>query len=462
MNSAVNCIVVMDDEGYIQKINEAFKTTFGYSDNDLIGKHTRVLFTEHDQKAQRPEMELILVKKQGFSTDHNYTMHKKGHRIWVSGESIWIESPEYGNCIVKIIQNIHAQKLQEKFLTEANEFSHTILESIEDALLVVKSDLMILRANQAFYRMFDLAPGTLEGTYLSEGDHILNTNFKLQQKLENIEDTIQLAKELEWTIPGGEKRILQLRSTFLHEPRGEEKRILLLFHDITEQKATEQQREDLLNLVSHELRNPMSNLALVLELLPDSIANNNTREIEEYLSKAHVNLKRLKQVIEELHDSTRAATGHLTIRKTTFHLPELISEAVDTVRLLYPKHTIIYSALPDLTIRADRFRLIQVLNNYLTNAIKYSAGPEPIKLEASAEDGELVVSITDAGPGIPSDQLPHVFNKYYRGQSAAKVEGLGLGLYVCKEIITAHGGRTWATSEQGKGSSFSFSLPLAN
>src|SRR5689334_7296184 len=112
-------------------INEAFRVTFGYSEFDVIGKHFRMLFTDEDQRALRPEMELSMVKKQGFSSDHNYCMHRSGQAIWVSGESVWVESIEHGNCIVKVIQNIHAQKLQEKFLKETNEFSHTIFETIE-------------------------------------------------------------------------------------------------------------------------------------------------------------------------------------------------------------------------------------------------------------------------------------------------------------------------------------------
>ncbi|HYC27282.1 MAG TPA: PAS domain-containing protein, partial [Chitinophagaceae bacterium] len=130
-NGKVNCILILDEHGRILHANEAFKTTFGFSDADIAGKHFRMLFTEQDQRALRPEMELSLVKKQGFSTDQNYTMHKNGQPIWVSGESVWVENSEEGNCIVKLIQNIHAQKLQEKFLKETNEFSHTIFGTIE-------------------------------------------------------------------------------------------------------------------------------------------------------------------------------------------------------------------------------------------------------------------------------------------------------------------------------------------
>lgn len=460
LQASINSIIILDEHGFVLKINEAFSTTFGYNEEDIIGKHFRMLFTEHDQKAQRPEMELIMVKKQGFAPDENYTINKKGYAIWVSGESIWVESSEYGNCIVKIIQNIHAQKLQEKFLSEANEFSHAIIENMEDALLIVRADLMILKANQAFYRLFGLTPSTLEGNYVPDLEKTLSIFFDLEHLIEDITENEQLVRELEWTIPAGQKRVLQMRGKQIFQENSEDKRLLLLFHDITMQKAAEQQREDLINFVSHELRNPMANLALVLELLPESIKNNHTAEVDEYMKTATANLKRLKQVIEELYDSTRAATGHLSVHKAGFQLPDMVSEAVGTVKLMSPGYEIDYSDMPDIRLHADRFRLIQVLNNYLTNAIKYADGSKRIDVDASVADNMLVMSVTDYGPGIPEDQLPHVFNKYYRGQSSARMDGLGLGLYVCKEIISAHGGQVWATTEPGKGSTFFFSIPV--
>ncbi len=450
----------MNEHGRMLQINEAFKNAFGFDEADVIGKHLRMLFTEEDQKALRPEMELQMVKKQGFATDQNYSMHKNGQPIWVSGESVWIESKEHGNCIVKVIQNIHSQKLQEKFLKETSEFSQTIFESIEDALLVINMDLIILKVNAAFYRMFDIQPLTLEGTCLSALNESLSINLQMEEKLNKLKTTNHLQEELEWNIPGGNTRTIRLNGKFLAQHPEHEKRVLLLFHDVSQEKQAEQQREDLINFVSHELRNPMANLALVLELLPESVKNNHISDVEDYLEKAKVNLRRLKQVMGELNDVTRAGAGHLTMQKASFNLQGVIREAIDTVRMLYPTHQVIAPEDADVSIHADRFRLIQVLNNYLTNAIKYSPSANKVILDVSKTNGKLVVSVTDQGPGIPSDQLPHVFNKYYRGRSTVRIDGLGLGLYVCKEIIAAHGGEVWAECNEGRGCTFYFSLPV--
>lgn len=455
----VNAMLVLDQHGHILKINNAFEDAFGFTEKDLSGKHMRVLFTEQDQKAQRPEMELIVVKRQGFSTDHNYSMHKNGHPIWVSGESVWVPASKYGNCIIKVIQNIHAQKLQEKFLSEANEFSSIILENIGDAMLVVNEERMILKTNASLYEMFDLTPETLEGTYLPDLEKSQNISFEIAEKFENIPQDNTFKKEFQWSPPGSNTRMLQLNCKILNQ-QGNDRKLLILLRDVTEQREAEQQREDFINFVSHELRNPMANVALVLELLNEFMDKQQKEQTDELLRKANMNLKRLNQVISELHDSTRAATGNLRLEKTHFNLGDMIAEATDTVKLLYPHRAISCKDCPSTEIYADRFRLIQVLNNYLTNAMKYAASASDVIVEVVIQNGSLVISVSDQGPGIPPDQLPHLFNKYYRGQSTAKLDGLGLGLYVCKEIIAAHGGQVWATSQLRKGSTFFFSIPL--
>jgi signal transduction histidine kinase len=316
-----------------------------------------------------------------------------------------------------------------------------------------------MRANHAFYEIFDMKVRGLEGIYFPELDFPLTSNVQMQENIMQLPETGHIDEEIEWNFPGSNKRMLRITGKFLDD-QSPKKRILLLFHDITREKESAQQREDLINFVSHELRNPLANLALVVELLPDVLKNNNEDEATDYLEKAKANMRRLKQVISELHDATRAGTGHLSIQKSSFDLSAMIREAIDTVKMLYPRHQVIFSSEMDHTLYADRFRLIQVLNNYLTNAMKYSEGSGKILVDVLHANNKITVSVTDYGPGIPADQLPYVFHKYYRGRSTVKIDGLGLGLYVCSEIILAHGGEVWATSEEGQGSTFYFSVPL--
>ena len=104
---------------------------------------------------------------------------------------------------------------------------------------------------------------------------------------------------------------------------------------------------------------------------------------------------------------------------------------------------------------------MQVLNNYLSNAVKYSGENKHISVDTVVGDGYVTVAVTDQGKGIPVKELPFIFNRFYRAQKTRSLEGLGIGLFLCRQIIEAHKGRTWVESVEGKGSTFYFSLPIA-
>jgi signal transduction histidine kinase len=110
-------------------------------------------------------------------------------------------------------------------------------------------------------------------------------------------------------------------------------------------------------------------------------------------------------------------------------------------------------------VTADKSRISQVFSNYLLNAIKYSPGRDKVVVEVLLENGNVVVCVTDFGKGIPADEIDHLFERYYRAEKTNSVEGLGLGLFLSKQIIDAHNGRVWVTSEENKGSTFYFSIP---
>lgn len=239
---------------------------------------------------------------------------------------------------------------------------------------------------------------------------------------------------------------------------GERKKILLMITDVTLEIQIEQQREDLIAFVTHELRNPLSNIALSLNLVTDSIQENRTSETHEYLQKIQSNIKRLSSVVDELQDATRAGSGQLKIEKSGINLNELIDDAIGSVSLLSGRHTITKQTNGDLVVEADSHRILQVLTNFLSNAVKYSVEGE-ILINAAREDERVIVSVTNHGEGIPPEKLDNIFTRYYRAENSMMAEGLGLGLFLSREIIHAHGGEVWVESEMNKKTTFYFSLP---
>ena len=169
---------------------------------------------------------------------------------------------------------------------------------------------------------------------------------------------------------------------------------------------------------------------------------------------------RLSKMIADLYDATKVGSGSLQLEKAVFNFEEMINEAVDTVKGLQPFYNITLKGHANINVLGDRYRLIQVVTNYLSNGIKYSEGNSEVVLNMHYGDKNITVSVKDAGLGIRKDQLPYIFNRFYRAEKTKNLEGMGLGLYLCSQIIKAHNGRVWAESEEGKGSTFYFSIPI--
>lgn len=462
-NCRQNAMILMDDQGFILQTNKAFEDHFGYTESDLAGKHTRVLFTVEDQRVKKPEIEISTVNEHGQAEDNNYVVHKDGSLVWVMGESILIKAGT-GNFISKILSNIHTQKVMERFLVQSNELVESVLSTIKDGLVVVDADLRILKCNQAFYDLFSITEQSIEGILLFDLNYAFWNGLDMQTRLETLyyESGLLQPNEIEWKRDDGTNRTFRLTARPIDHDAHDNRRTLFVVNDITLEKELEQQKEDLIGFVTHELRNPLANMALCAELMADSIKENRVEEVEEYLEKTKSNIKRLTNVVRELHDATKAGSGQLKINKETVEYEQIVQDAIDTVTHLHPRYEIVKTGDAQVKVYADKYRLLQVLNNYLTNAIKYSPKADKILITLSVDDGKLVTAVTDYGYGIPSAKLPHIFNRYYRLESSHGTEGLGLGLYLAKEIITAHGGEVWVESEENKGSTFYFSLSIEN
>lgn len=462
-NARENCILIMDERGVVLGVSESFTAYFHYTEDDLVGKIPRLLFNAEDQQAMKFEREIENVRNQGFSSDNNYLVNKNGVQTWVSGESLLVENSRKEKFIVKVIQSIHEQKTLETSLRDSTNFVESILTCIRDALVVVKSDSTILKANTAFCTIFCPDREQVEGACLFDVNDSLSSDEELKKKVAEMthsKPSCVSDGEIEITGSDGKKRSFKTNIGLIDDDAGKEKRILIAFHEVTAEREANEQRDDLISFASHELRNPIANMVLCTELLEDSIEENNREEATDYLQRIKSNINRLNKIISELHDATKAGSGHLQIEKKPFHFEDMVDEAIETVKLIHPAYGIIKTGEANVMVNADRYRLVQVMNNYLSNAIKYSFGSHKVWVHLKTEPGRVITEVRDEGTGIAEDQLPFVFNRYFRAPKTMNVEGLGLGLYLSSEIIKAHGGRVWLESKEGVGSTFYFSIPV--
>jgi signal transduction histidine kinase len=235
---------------------------------------------------------------------------------------------------------------------------------------------------------------------------------------------------------------------------------LLIFHDITTQRDQDRQREDILNFVAHELRNPLTNIMLNIDWVDGLIKERGLEDMGEFINRTKRNAERLKKLINELYKSTKLISGNYDLQREAFELDALIEECIHSMTQAHPKYSIVATGVKDIRLSADKDKVMQVLTNYLSNAIKYSDGSTHIEVVVSIREDSVVVAVVDKGKGIPAGELPYIFNRFYRAEKTRSLEGLGVGLFLSRQIIEAHNGRTWVESEEGKGSTFYFSLPL--
>jgi signal transduction histidine kinase len=240
-----------------------------------------------------------------------------------------------------------------------------------------------------------------------------------------------------------------------------ERGAIAVLQDIRAFKALERLRQEWASVVAHDLRQPISTIhtgaQLLLERCKAVGAEHAAAQMIERILRATT---RLARMTDDLLDISRIEARQLQIERSLVDIGEVVDRAAGAARILCATRPIHVSAEQDLSVLADAGRIEQVLSNLLGNALKYGDPNTPIAVEARQREGAVEVIVTNAGPGIPQDELPGLFDRFGRSRDARKSgkPGLGLGLYIAKGLVEAHGGRIWVESAAGK-TSFHFTLP---
>jgi two-component system, OmpR family, phosphate regulon sensor histidine kinase PhoR len=259
--------------------------------------------------------------------------------------------------------------------------------------------------------------------------------------------------------PGKELMYISINTTPVYDNNGVLAGSIGTFTDVTNRRIILQQKDDFINVASHELKTPVTTLNGYLQMLDDSKAE--IPEQTQYLvEKARQSMARVIKLIHELLDNSKITSGQLSIQKSEFILYDVVRDCVQHIDALDADKVTIKG---DVTqkVYADPGRIAQVVSNLLSNAFKYAAGCPKVTVSIETKTQSVQVTVTDTGPGIEQVKIPHLFDKYYQAsENASLYSGLGLGLYICAEIIKKHEGGIGVKSTIGTGSSFWFTLPL--
>ena len=347
-----------------------------------------------------------------------------------------------------------SQELQR--LTQTREYERARLEAIlmsmEDALLVVNRAGMMLLTNAAYARMFGHADAQFEARD-ADGQPLPRAETPQQRATQGQAFT----QEFTLGAAAGEWRYYEATGRSIpHEDLGG----VLVIRDITE-RSLHRLQDRFMALAGHELRTPLTVLQGTLQVLLKAIATE--PESRALAERALVQCRRLTRLVDELLDATRLQYDRYALQREPVELQRLVAEAIEAIRLTAPRPSI-HLAAPEvpLVLQADSGRLHQIVLNLLTNALTHAPTSERIDVRVWPEDHEARLQVQDYGQGIPAADLPTLFERFYQGSSQGRHagNGLGLGLYITKQLVLAHGGHITVESVEGHGTTFSVSLPL--
>jgi two-component system phosphate regulon sensor histidine kinase PhoR len=326
-------------------------------------------------------------------------------------------------------------------------------------LLLLDRKRKIYLANRALKNLFGLK-GELRGKTVMEALRF----HELEELVQRVE-TEQQVFNYELKLPELSERWVQVNAAVITDSTGEREGTILVFHDLTRLKQLERTREEFVANVSHELRTPLSLIKGYVETLLDG-ARNNPEVAERFLKIIERNTQRLDLLIQDLLTISALESGRMKLSPQLVELRPLVEKVFSDLKSpAQNKNIELVSQLPELAAVADSNRFEQVLANLVDNAIKYGRAQGTVTVGGKqSDDGKIEIFVQDDGPGIPSESLDHVFERFYRVDKARSREqgGTGLGLSIVKHIVQAHGGDVRVESELGKGSTFYFTLPSGN
>lgn len=336
-----------------------------------------------------------------------------------------------------------------------------IIESSDDAIISKSLDGIITSWNKGAERLYGYTEDEVVGkpvSILMPPDKESDFPYILKQLHEG-----KRIEHYETKRKTKDGRVLDVSLTVspIRDSRGVIIGASKIARDITERVENEKRKDEFVSTASHELKTPLTSLKAFGELLEQLIDKNGDTKYKPYIKKINLQTDKLTKLIEDLLELSRVQTGNLKMDKAWFQFDELLDETIEDMQLT-THYKIIKKGGTDKKIWADRERISQVLLNLLSNAIKYSPQGDKIIVSSKTNDQSLIVSIKDFGIGIAKEYHQRIFERFFRatGLEEKTYPGMGIGLHVCKEILSRHDGEIWVESIKGKGSTFYFSLPL--
>lgn len=406
----------------------------------------------------------------GDSNVQYRVLHRDG-RVRVVREKTHAVRDPWGDVkrVVGTVQDVTDYvRVQEQALAEQRR-TEAIITHMADGLIMLDPNGELSSINPAGERMLGV-----------RSEEVIGEPIGAIEALRNLEEDFKARKQTTSKHAGGQnsgvlRREISLAPPLSHmlmaylspvlDDQGERLGEVVVLHDVTRQRELEQAKDNLVSTISHELRTPLFSIQGVLDMILQGKVPEAEKQ-DHFMKLAYEQSQRLRNLLDSLLDISRIESGRLELEMRAQDIGRVVHRVADTMEFEALKkkqdlEVVIPNELPQVLVDEDR--LIQVVMNLISNAVKFTPKGGQIQIRAWQSEEQLIVEVIDNGVGIPAESIPELFQRFYQVDSSATREagGSGLGLYITKQIVEAHGGRIWVESRLGKGSKFSFSLPLA-
>lgn len=485
-------IFALDRDGYIQTWNAGAERLMGYPAEEIVNTHFSRFYTASDLSRQHPEFELRRAREDGRYHEEAWRLKKDGSRFWANVSIIRMCDREGRHIgFTKVTGDLTERKLADEKLRASEERMRLMIDSVQDyAIIMLDRHGTVKTWNGGARQITGFAADEIIG-------HGLAT-FYLPDEARTGRPVLDLRTAREYGRVEGEGwRVRKDGSRFWAQatltPIFGDAGLLLGYscvtRDLTERVRSEscvrraqddlerriaertaelaravRARDELVSLASHELKTPLTSLKLAAQIRLRQIDRGQLDDLcparlREMMTADEKQIRRLTRLVDDMLELSRLNLGKFGIRPEPCDLGDLLGGLVARLGDLHPESRIDLDPVPAANGPWDAFRLEQVLTNLITNAIRYGAGTR-VGVRTEREATCAVVHVHDDGPGIAEPDQARIFQPFERAVSPNDASGLGLGLFISRQIAEAHGGSLTVTSQPGRGTTFSLRLPL--
>ncbi|MEO9211190.1 MAG: PAS domain-containing sensor histidine kinase, partial [Ginsengibacter sp.] len=364
--------------------------------------------------------------------------------------------------IIGTLQDITEEKKYQQVLEESESKFRILADSLPQHIWTADTAGKPFYFNQNIYDFSGLTLDQLDGDRWIQMIHPDDREENIKLWMESVSTGKDFLFEHRFLRFDGEYRWQLTRIVPQKDASGNIQMWVGSSTDIQQMKEMEQQKDYFISMASHELKTPLTSIKGYVQLLQMMHEKSEDSFLKNALNSMDRQIKTLTSLISELLDVSKIKSGGLNFNKEHFELTELINEVVDEEKHINTHYLIPVNAKEKAMVFADRDRISQVIINFLSNAIKYSPQSKTVEVTCSNQDNQVIVEVKDFGIGISKKDQSRVFERFFRveGTNERTFPGFGIGLFIASEIIRRHDGKIHLKSELGKGSVFSFELPI--